>query len=73
MIVVAEVPSIEMDTTVERRPTGISLRSANSVIFQDCNQSTVSSIFLENINELVSSSKRQSICVIGLPSKASRT
>lgn len=48
MIVVAEVPSMEMDATVERRLRGTSSSSWKSVIFQDCIQSIVSLFFLEN-------------------------
>lgn len=56
MIVVAEVPSMEMDAMAGRRLTGISSKILKSVVLQDLTQSTVSSLFLEKTNKLLSSS-----------------
>lgn len=52
IIVVAEVPSMEMDLMAGRRLTGISSKRLKSVVFQDLTQSTVASLFLENTNKL---------------------
>lgn len=47
MMVVAEVPSMEIDATAGRILTGISSKRLKSVLRQDFIQSTVSSPFLE--------------------------
>lgn len=64
IIVVAEVPSIEMEATEGRRLTGISSKRLKSVVLQDLTQSTVSSLFLENTNNLANSSYQKSMTQI---------
>lgn len=51
MIVVAEVPSIEMDTMCLRRSIGISSSNENSVSFHERTQSIDSPLFLDNRNK----------------------
>lgn len=65
MIVVAEVPSIEMEAINGRRLTGTSSSSEKSVIFQELTQSIVSSLFLDNKNKLLSFLKTEPATVQG--------
>lgn len=67
IIVVAEVPSIEMEAINGRRLTGTSSSSEKSVFFQELTQSIVSSLFLDNKNKLLSFLKTEPATVQGTP------